>query len=42
MLFNLALEYVIRKLPVGANGTLELKMDEIVGYADEYVCLEGH
>jgi hypothetical protein len=35
MLFNLALEYVIGKLPVDANGTLEFKMGQIVGYADD-------
>jgi hypothetical protein len=32
------LEYVIRKLPVDANGTLEFKMGQIVGYADD-ICL---
>jgi hypothetical protein len=40
MLFNLALEYAIRKLPVDANGTLEFKMRQIVGYADD-MCLLG-
>jgi hypothetical protein len=40
MLFNLALEYVIRKLPVDANGTLEYKMNQVVGYADD-ICLLG-
>jgi hypothetical protein len=35
MLFNLALEYVIRKLPADANGTLEYKMNQAVGYADD-------
>jgi hypothetical protein len=40
MIFNLVLEYVIRKLPVDANGTLEFKMCQIVGYADD-ICLLG-
>jgi hypothetical protein len=40
VLFNLALEYVIRKLPADTNGTLEYKMNQVVGYADE-VCLLG-
>jgi hypothetical protein len=36
------LEYVIQKLPVDANGTLEFKMGQIVGYADDiHVCLLG-
>jgi hypothetical protein len=39
-LFNLALEYVIRKLPADANGTLEHKMNQVVGYADD-ICLLG-
>jgi hypothetical protein len=33
--FNLALEYVIRKLPADANGTLEYKMNPVVGYAND-------
>jgi hypothetical protein len=40
VLFNLALQYVIRKLPADANGTLEYKMNQIVGYADD-ICLLG-
>jgi sorting nexin-29 len=40
MLFNLALEYVIRKPPADANGTLEYKMNQLVGYADD-ICLLG-
>jgi hypothetical protein len=40
MLFNLAVEYLIRKLPVDANGTLEFKMGQIVGYADDICLLE--
>ena len=34
-LFNLALEYVIRKLSIDRNSTLEHKMVQIVGYADD-------
>jgi sorting nexin-29 len=40
MLFNLALEYVITKLPADANGTLKYKMNQVVGYADD-ICLLG-
>jgi hypothetical protein len=40
MLLILAVEYVIRKLPVDANGTLEFKMGKIVGYADDIYLLE--
>jgi hypothetical protein len=40
MLFNLALEYVIRKLPADANRTVEYKVNQVVGYADD-VCLLG-
>jgi hypothetical protein len=40
MLFNLTLECVIRKLPADANGTLEYKMNQVVGYADD-ICLLG-
>jgi sorting nexin-29 len=40
VLFNLALGYVIRKLPADANGTLEYKMNQVVGYADD-ICLLG-
>jgi hypothetical protein len=40
MLFSLALEYVIRKLPGDANGTLKYKMNQVVGYADD-ICLLG-
>jgi hypothetical protein len=40
MLFNLALECVIRKLPADANGTLEYKINQVVGYADD-ICLLG-
>jgi hypothetical protein len=35
MLFNLALVYVIRKLPADANGTLEYKRNQVVGYTDD-------
>jgi hypothetical protein len=35
VLFNLALEYVIRKFPADAKGTLEYKMKQVVGYADD-------
>jgi hypothetical protein len=35
MLFNLALKYVVRKLPADANGTLEYKVNQVVGYADD-------
>jgi hypothetical protein len=35
VLFNLALEYVIRKLPADTKGTLEYKMNQVVGYADD-------
>jgi sorting nexin-29 len=38
--FNLALEYVIRKLPADANRTLEYKMNQVVGYADD-ICVPG-
>ena len=34
-LFNLALEYIIRKLPIDRNSTLEHKVVQIVGYADD-------
>lgn len=34
-LFNIALEYVIRKLSVQGNTTLENKMVQLVGYADD-------
>jgi hypothetical protein len=40
MLFNLALEYVIRQLPADANGTLEYRINQLVGYADD-ICLLG-
>jgi hypothetical protein len=40
VLFNLALEYVIRKLPADANRTLEYKMNKVVGYTDD-ICLLG-
>jgi sorting nexin-29 len=40
VLFNLALEYVIRKLLADANRTLEYKMNQVVGYADD-ICLLG-
>jgi hypothetical protein len=40
VLFNLALQYVIRKLPADTNGTLEYKMNQMVGYADD-ICLLG-
>jgi hypothetical protein len=40
VLFSLALEFVIRKLPADANGTLEYKMNQVVGYADD-ICLLG-
>jgi anti-sigma-K factor RskA len=40
VLFNLALEYVIGKLPADANRTLEYKMNQVVGYADD-ICLLG-
>jgi hypothetical protein len=33
-------EYVIRKLPADSNGTLEYKMNQVVGYADD-ICLLG-
>jgi hypothetical protein len=39
MLFNLALEYVIRKLPADTNGTLEYKINQVVGYADDIYLL---
>jgi hypothetical protein len=39
-IFNLAVEYVIRKLPVDANGSLKFKMGQIVGYPDD-ICLLG-
>jgi sorting nexin-29 len=35
VLFNLALEYVIRKLPADTNGTLVYKMNQVVGCADD-------
>jgi hypothetical protein len=34
LLFNLALEYAIRKLSVNVKGTLEYHTTQIVGYAD--------
>jgi hypothetical protein len=40
VLFNLAMQYVIRKLPADANGTLEYKMNQVVGYSDD-ICLLG-
>jgi histidinol phosphatase-like PHP family hydrolase len=38
LLFNLALEYAIRKLLVNVKGTLEYHTTQIVGYADN-ICL---
>jgi hypothetical protein len=35
LLFNMALEYVIRKLPVAQNATLQYKSTQILGYADD-------
>jgi hypothetical protein len=37
-LFNLALDYVIRKLSVNSKGTLEHHPAQIIGYADD-ICL---
>jgi hypothetical protein len=38
LLFNLALDCVIRKLSVGIKGTVEQHTAQIVGYADD-ICL---
>jgi hypothetical protein len=38
LLFNLALEYAIRKLLVNLKGTLEYHTTQIVGYAND-ICL---
>jgi len=35
MLFNLVLEFVIRQLKVDTNGTLQNKLVQITGYADD-------
>ena len=35
ILFNLALEYMMRKLSTDRNSTLEDKMVQILGYADD-------
>jgi hypothetical protein len=35
MLFNVALEYVIRKLPADTNRTVEYKVNQVVGYAED-------
>jgi hypothetical protein len=40
VLLNLALEYVIRKLPADTNGSLEYKMNQVVGYTDDICLLE--
>jgi hypothetical protein len=37
-LFNLALEYAIKKLTVNVKGTLEFQATQVVGYADD-ICL---
>jgi hypothetical protein len=34
-LFNVALEYAIRKLTVNVKGTLEFQATQVVGYADD-------
>jgi hypothetical protein len=39
MLFNLALEYVIRKHPADTNGILEYGRNQVVGYADDIYML---
>jgi hypothetical protein len=35
MLFNMALKYVIRKLPVAQNATLQYKSTQILGHAND-------
>ena len=35
ILFNLTLEYVVRKLPIDTNSTLFYKSSQLVGYAED-------
>lgn len=39
MLFNLALEGVVRRIGVDTNGTLIYKSKQLAGYADDINCL---